>query len=118
MRSTLNDITQTDLFYKIGKICTAVTETLSLTELLEQSLKQTLELFGAKRGSIFILSDNGEELVLKAASGMKQEDKATIVKRMGEGIIGRIAQLKQPIFVDDLTKDNRFKQLPASNHYQ
>src|SRR3990167_5560725 len=101
----LEDLSQTALFQKINDICAAVDAVNSIEELFDISLKRTMGLFGVRRGSIFILNKNGSDLVLMTAQGMKGDEKKQLVKRMGEGIVGQVAQLKEPIIVDDISKD-------------
>ncbi|VAX35402.1 hypothetical protein MNBD_UNCLBAC01-826 [hydrothermal vent metagenome] len=110
--------TETELFQKISEVCSAVNTVSTSQELLEVSLKQTLNLFNASRGSIFILKENTENLELKIAQGIPSEEKERLVKRMGEGIIGRVAQTKQPIFVDDIEKDERFQNHKLGKNYR
>jgi len=59
----LNELSREALFKKITEICNAVAVTLNARELLQISLKKTMDLFGAKRGSIFILNADGKELI-------------------------------------------------------
>lgn len=100
---------QTDLFRRIADICNTVTITMNAKELLEVSLKKTMELFHARRGSIFILNEEGKELILKIARGMKIREQERMVKRLGEGVVGKVAESKKPLFVEDISQDSRFK---------
>ncbi len=111
------EIPQTNFLHKMGDICDAVNVAINVEELFEISLKQIMALFGAKRGSIFILNKNGKDLTLEIAQGMESDEKERIVKRMGEGIVGQVAELKQPIFVSDITNDARFQNFKAKNRY-
>jgi two-component system NtrC family sensor kinase len=117
-KQNLESLTQAELFRQVGAICAAVNMVVDGRELLEVSLKQTMELFGAKRGSIFILKENSKDLILKIAQGMAMNDEKEMVKRMGEGIVGRVAQSKKPIFVDDIAKDDRFRDYKARSGYR
>ncbi len=112
------DLTNEDLFKKISKICNAVTVSLTDRDLLEISLKETLELFKAQRGSIFILSENGQQLILKIARGMQRQEEDTLVKKLGEGIVGKVAEMKQPIFVSDIANDKRFPDYQSRKNYR
>ena len=116
--SILEAIPSSILFEKIGEICAAVNTVVTTKDLLEISLKKTIELFGANRGSIFILDENGRELVLKIAFGLKSDEQESMVKRLGEGIVGKVAELKQPIFVDDITKDSHFQKYQSRSSYR
>lgn len=110
--------TQTAVFQKISEICAAVNTVVGEKELLELSLRQTMELFGAGRGSIFLLDKNDKDLQLAIALGMPVEEQARIVKRMGEGIVGHVAKRKLPIFVDDIENDARFHDFKARKSYR
>jgi signal transduction histidine kinase len=118
MKSVLEDLSEAILFEKIGEICAAVTSVSNSKALLEISLRKTMELFQAKRGSIFMVNENGKNLVLKIAAGMKAAEKKNMVKRMGEGIVGQVAKLKTPIIVEDISKDHRFNKFKARGSYQ
>ncbi len=105
------------LFQEISDICETVNEVNSTKELLEISLKRILDLFGAQRGSIFILDDNQTHLTLNIAIGKDNTEKDNI-KRIGEGIIGKVAKSKEPIFVKDISQDKRFRNYKARKGYQ
>ncbi len=109
---------QFDLFQKVGEICAIVNTAISDQELLSLSLKLTMTLFGTGRGSIFILSDNGKDLILKAAEGMRHTEEAEMVKRLGEGIVGQVAKRKLPLVVDDIENDARFHDFMARKSYR
>ncbi len=110
--------TESELFQKIGDICAAVNAVSSARELLETSLKKTMELFDANRGSIYILDDNEKDLILKIAQGMELTEQERLVKKLGEGVVGRVAASKKPIFVTDIAQDNRFKNYKARSSYK
>lgn len=116
--SALENLSQTELFQKVGAICTTVTSVINEKELLDVSLQQIIALFGATRGSIFILNNRTQKLVLQSAQGMKVDEARRFVKELGEGIVGQVAQLKRPIFVEDITKDDRFKGFKQRGRYK
>jgi len=117
MKTVFNDVSQSELFQKVGDICAVVNTATNSTDLFEISLKKTVSLFGAKRGSIFILKENGKDLILGIAQGMKNNEERQMVKRMGEGIVGRVAQSKKPIFVYDIANDKRFRNYKGRKSY-
>lgn len=117
-KSILEEIPQAALFEKVADICANVNTVITTNDLLERSLKQIMELFGAVRGSIFILKENGRDLVLKSVLGMARAEEEQMIKRLGEGIVGKVAQLKKPIFVDDIANDNRFDEFKARGSYR
>jgi len=117
MRTKLEDISQQEIFQRVGEICSLVSTVMSAKELLELSLKKTVELFGASRGSVYILKENKKDLVMEIACGMKRIEKEMMIKQLGQGIVGRVAKTKQPIVVDDISKDERFPGHKARLQY-
>ena len=117
IKPELDVLSQNVLFEKINHICSLVNTVIGFEELLQVSLKETMSLLGAKRGSIFILDDNGEDLILRASEGMKNEETKRMVKRLGEGIVGQVAQLKKPIVVEDIAQDDRFNNFNSRKSY-
>lgn len=105
------------MFQEVGDICSAVTVAMSPKELLEISLRKTMELFEASRGSIFILNEKTKDLTLKIAHGMELSEQKQMVKRLGEGIVGRVAQIKKPLVVQDIAQDSRFHHYKARGSY-
>lgn len=117
MKSAFRDTSRGDLFKAISDLCAMVTVTTDPAQLLEISLKRIIALFQAKRGSIFILGENGEDLLLETSAGMAKKEKELMVKKMGQGIVGRVAELKKPFFVEDITKDKRFHNFKRRGSY-
>lgn len=117
-KQSLKQLSPTELFQKVGDICAIVNTITNARQLLEVSLAQLLDLFGAKRGSIFILKGNGKDLILKIAQGMAVSEQEILVKRLGEGVVGRVAADKKPIFVHDISQDDRFRNYKARTSYQ
>ena len=117
MKSILENISHADLFQKVGAICAAVNKVTNSKDLLEDSLKQIMDLFNARRGSIFLLNDCGKRLHLKAAQGIADSEKGDLVKQLGEGVVGRVAEMKTPIFVDDIERDERFPDAKSKEQY-
>jgi len=108
----------TDILQKASAICVAVDGVRTPRELLEISLKQTLDLFGAKRGSVFLMNKTGKALSLFTAFGMKIDEEKKLVKRLGEGVVGKVAELKKPVFVEDISQDQRFDNYKSRRSYQ
>lgn len=117
-QSSLEQFTGSELFQKVGEICAAVNAVSSAKELLESSLKLTMSLLGAVRGSIFIFDENEKKLILKIARGMAVSEEKQLVKRLGHGVIGQVAATKEPIVVYDIAQDKRFKNYKARSSYR
>jgi len=114
----LAQFTGSELFQKIGAICAAVNEVPGAKELLEISLKLTMDLVGAARGSIFIFDEDKKSLVLKIARGMEGADQEMMEKRLGQGVVGQVAASKEPIVVYDIATDKRFLNYKNRSSYR
>lgn len=115
--SLLQELSRSDFFRKVSDICNAVNAVRDSHQLFDLSLQKIMELFGAGRGSIFILSGD-DRLILKVAYGMDRIEKEKLEKRMGEGIVGQVARMKQPVVVTDINSDKRFGHLKHRNSYR
>ena len=112
------DISQAELFQKIHDICATVDGVATEKELFTVSLEKIIALFGAGRGSIFTLKEESQGLVMASTVGMPLDDRQEIIKRLGEGIVGKVAQEKRPIIVEDIGKDKRFSHFKARKGYK
>ncbi len=70
-------------------------------------LKLCLSYTNAKKGSLMLLNDK-DELTIFAALGIDGDIIRTYKPRIGEGIVGFVAQERQPVLVEDIEKDARF----------
>ena len=79
MQQDIEKLTQAELFKKVGDICAVVNTVNDSQQLLDISLKEAMDLFGAMRGSVFIWDDHTKDLVLKSAIGLKWAEKLFIL---------------------------------------
>ncbi len=113
----LEGVSQSDLFNKVNEVCGAVNSVSTSDELLDVSLSKIMDLFGACRGSIYILKEDEDVLVLKVSKGMKRKDENQLTKSFGKGFVGKVAEMKKPIFVEDIASDKRFKNYKPRSSY-
>jgi signal transduction histidine kinase len=106
------------LFEKINVICVLCSESSDAQSLLKNALQKILSLLNAQRGSIFLFDHQTKELTLKASIGMKVEDKKDMVKQLGQGIIGRVAELKEPLLVENIDNEQPFTHDQPRGSYQ
>ncbi len=87
--------------------------TTDLDELLDCVLKAAKDVFRFENAIIRLLSDNGQELNAVAAFGYTEEALAPI--RIGQGVMGRVAESCTPILVKDLTEQpDYFPGIPGA----
>lgn len=85
-------------FLKIG---------LSITDTCREILEEAREMVQAENGSIMLLDDEKESLVIRAAFGAQKENKAAL--RRGEGIAGKALETGWSELVNNVDLDPRFK---------
>jgi signal transduction histidine kinase/CheY-like chemotaxis protein len=82
-----------------------------IQDLLASVLQSTMRAVRANIGSIMLLNQERLTLRIAASRGLPEglQDEAEI--RVGEGIAGKVAQVGEPIIVDDIETDPRFARL-------
>jgi len=76
-------------------------------QILDLMLDVTLEVMQAKRGSIMLLDDDGQELTIKASRGIRDEIIQEARVRLGDGISGKVAASGQSATLLDDRGDPR-----------
>ena len=83
--------------------------------LLQSTVETARAIFHAKASSVFLLDEEADELVFEAVAG---EGADTLIgKRFpsSTGVAGWVLVTRQPLVVDDLTKDTRFAREAAES---
>jgi len=83
--------------------------------LLQSTVETARAIFHAKASSVFLLDEEADELVFEAVAG---EGADTLVGRRfpsSTGVAGWVLVTRQPLVVDDLTKDTRFSRDAAES---
>jgi signal transduction histidine kinase len=106
-----------NLLQKINTICVLCNESTESQSLLKNALEMTLDILQARRGSVFVLDNQTKELTLKTSVGMKLDEKKDLIKYLGKGIIGQVAELKEPLLVENISTEKKFKNYKARNSY-
>jgi signal transduction histidine kinase len=75
---------------------------------LQSSLKQIMSVVGADGGSLFMFDHEHKELVLASFFNSKQLNIEGLRKRIGDGVCGKVAELKMPVLVNNINQDARF----------
>lgn len=89
-----------------------------LTGFLNKTLKEIMSLLKAERGSLFFFDYENKDLVLDSLYNSCQLPivKGLRVKR-GEGVSGKVVDMKVPVLVRDIDTDPRFRK-NGYTHYQ
>lgn len=112
MESTTS-LSQTEIFEKKLSILREISSANVLTDNLSTIVNLMLELAinytDAEKGSLMLLNNRGE-LYIYAARGMKAEFIRSYRVKIGEGIAGHVAKTMEPVMVQDIEQDPKFKQ--------
>lgn len=99
---TFLDINQTDEFLK---------------DLLNIALKEMMSVINAECGSLFLFDSLHNELVLDSFYNSASLQLAGLRKKIGEGVAGKVLDIKTPVLVKDIAQDSRF-QRNGFRHYR
>ena len=78
-------------------------------ELLKFVLSHAIEILGAERGSIMLLDDKTDELVIKVATGGRFRAINSTPIKLGAGVCGKVAFSGEGMICNEGFKDSRFK---------
>ncbi|MEW6007366.1 MAG: GAF domain-containing protein [bacterium] len=90
----------------LNKISSLMVLSAPLDEVLEKVMDLTLEITETDAGSLLL--KEGNELIFKVAKGEKAEEVKKYRVKVGEGIVGYVAESKESLVVPDVSKDERF----------
>jgi len=102
-----NDKKERNRVSHLADILIAISASNDMKELLELTLNKALKALYSDRGSIFLAGDDGKELFLKWEHNVNSKEK-DIRKKLGEDIMGKVAEDKKPVLVKDIRYDQRF----------
>jgi len=88
-----------------------------LRDLLNMTLKESISLLGAERGSLFLFDHDNKELILDSLYNSDDLQLKGLRQRVGDGICGKVIDIKEPVLVKDIEKDQRFKS-NGFGHYR
>ncbi len=87
-----------------------------LSRFLSSTLREIMALLNAECGSLFLFDGKTRELVLELFYNAQDLHLQGLRKRIGEGILGQVADIKMPVLVKDINRDLRFRR-NGFNHY-
>jgi PAS domain S-box-containing protein len=90
---------------RLQRITDAVLSQLSLDETLNELLNRIRETLGADTASILLLGERGEQLVVRAATGLAEDrDRQGARLPVTEGLPGRVLRDRRPVVVEDVSE--------------
>jgi signal transduction histidine kinase len=87
--AVLNDITR------------AITTTLDLSDVLSISMRGIREFMHVEAGALVLLDQDSGQLVFRKMLSREQEWDADDALKLGEGLVGRVVEAKEPVLIND-----------------
>ncbi len=114
---TPSDILARKLQAQLGalrEITSAISSAWSLDQVLALITRKTARVMDVDSCSIYLLDDGGEQLVLKATTGLASQSVGHAHLRLGEGLTGHAAKTGKPVSASHASRDPHFKYLPET----
>jgi two-component system, response regulator PdtaR len=99
-----------DYLAALMKISKAITSDLYLEDILKLLVTITAGVMSAKICAIWLVDEDSNELRIRATQAMSQEYLRERSMKVGEGIVGFVAQEKKHVIIPDVLKDERYKE--------
>jgi len=93
----------------LAEVSETVTSPLYLDEVLGLVVDMAARVMHARGCSLMLLDEERGELVLRATQGFSPDYRDRPPLRVGEGITGRVVQTGQPMVVEDVRQDPRYR---------
>jgi K+-sensing histidine kinase KdpD len=89
----------------------------TLKELLHLALREIMSVLGADSGSLFLFDYTRNDLVLDLLYNDSALNVRGLRQQIGQGVAGKVADIKEPVLVKDIKSDFRFKR-NGYRHYR
>jgi GAF domain-containing protein len=93
-----------------------INSTLNLDEVLEKIIARVTYCIEAELGSVMLIDEDTKELYVAAAAGIPEDVMKSVRVPVGQGISGWVAEKGEPLLVEDIEKDPRFKKKSDSKY--
>jgi GAF domain-containing protein len=96
----------------LQRLALAASSTLDGATLVNLVIAETTDATDTDVCSVYLLAPDGEHLVLAATNGLSQDGVGRVRLRLGDGVTGWAAEVRQPVVVPDVRVEPRFRWLP------
>ncbi len=94
-------------FEKLFGVSQTLASSLDLTQTLDRVLEAAAELLDAPVGTLMLMDSDTEELIIRAARGVREDHEFYRPLKLGEGLAGKAAQSESVLVSADLSRDGR-----------
>lgn len=77
---------------------------------LKDSLKRIMKVLNAECGSLFLVNTQTKELILESFFNKNNITVSNVSFKIGQGVVGKIAEYQTPILVENIDRDLRFER--------
>jgi len=102
-----NRLKEISILSEVGK---AVNQILELDDVLRMILRSSLDLLGAEEGSVMLLEEGTDDLVVACAEAGNRDIEGAVTK-MGRGVSGWVAKNREPILISGRAPSEFFSDL-------
>lgn len=95
----------------------SIGSTIEIKQLLTTIIRLATNVLKAKIGSIMLLDEERTHLTIAASIGLEEKVVKTTRLPIGSSIAGYVAESKQPLFVNNVEQDSRFKRENREERY-
>ena len=96
-------------------VTTAVNESLALNDILNAIIAKTIETFHFESIRVFLFNDERDALKLQASYATDPEhDTAVRTHKRGQGVIGHVTEIGEPMIFEDVKTDPRYAELSVT----
>ncbi|MEF9425766.1 MAG: sensor domain-containing diguanylate cyclase, partial [Candidatus Mariimomonas ferrooxydans] len=99
-----------ELLNSVSDLSMSIAPILNWEQLVQTILEKLIQLLKAEQGSLMLLNQETDELLVEAKINIDKLEREGIRVRRGEGIAGKVLENGEPLLVEDLEKDPRIKQ--------
>lgn len=99
----------------LNTVASAINQPLPLQEIMDQAVTKVIEVMETEAGGIRLLDQETGELVIVSCQGLSAEYVQEVDRlKIGEGIVGQVAQAGEPVVVRDMAQDPRLTTQAAA----
>jgi len=99
-----------DYLETLNKISKAITSDLYLEDVLKLIVTLTANVMKAKICALWLLDERSKELKIRATQALSEEYLKERSIKLGEGIVGMVAQKKQAVVILEVLKEHSYKE--------
>ena len=95
-----------DYYKHLNNMAAAVQQSLQLNEIVDAIIQEVMTALEVPAAEIFLFEKTNQLLTIKAQRGLSPEMAGCTFLRQGEGLGGRVAAKKEPLFIQELDPDS------------